>query len=287
MHVDQFRQIVEHAQDVIVVTEARPLDEPGPRIIYVNPAFTRLTGYTSDEVIGQSPRLLQRPSTVDATTRGDIRAGLESGEGFRGPILNFSKDGTAYWLDMNIFALRDDTGHITAFAAIERDITARMLRESELRSAARTDALTGLFNRRALTQVVAGIWDDTALNSVLVLDLDRFKAVNDQHGHTTGDQILQSIGDVLATVARDGDYPIRSGGDEFLLVLMHTDLPAATRIATQVQDELAYAQIGRDLPPVTVSIGAASGHMPLTEMIDSADRALRRSKRAGRNLITS
>ena len=83
--------------------------------------------------------------------------------------INFSKDGTAYWLDMNIFALRDDRGRLTHFAAIERDVTARTLRESELRSAARTDALTGLFNQRALTQVVAGIWDETATK----LDLAR------------------------------------------------------------------------------------------------------------------
>jgi len=253
----------------------------------VNPAFTRLTGYRPDEVLGRSPRLLQGPGTVDPDVRAAIRAGLESGDGFRGAILNFSKDGTAYWLDMNIFALRDDRGRLTHFAAIERDVTARTLRESELRSAARTDALTGLFNQRALTQVVAGIWDETAVNSVLMVDLDRFKGVNDHHGHPIGDEILQSVGDVLAAVSRDGDYPIRSGGDEFLLIMMHTDLTTATRLATHLQDELAYSQVGRDLPPVTVSIGVASGHKTLTEMIAAADRALRRSKRAGRNLITS
>ena len=287
MQFDQFRQIVEHAQDVIVVTEAAPLDEPGPRIIYVNPVFTQLTGYRPDEVLGRSPRLLQRPTTVAADIKNSIRAGLESGDGFRGPILNFSKDGTAYWLDMNIFALRDDNGSITHFAAIERDVTARTLRESELRSDARTDALTGLFNRRALTQIVAAMWDESAVNSVLMVDLDHFKGVNDHLGHPIGDQILQSVGAVLAAVARDGDYPIRSGGDEFLLILMDTDLDIATRLATHLQDELAYAQMGRGLPPVTVSIGAASGQLALTQMIDAADRALRRSKRAGRTLVTS
>jgi PAS domain S-box-containing protein len=76
MDVDQFRQIVERAQDVIIVTEAEPLDEPGPRIVYVNPAFTRLTGYTPEEVIGRSPRFLQNPPTVDADTLHAIRAGL-------------------------------------------------------------------------------------------------------------------------------------------------------------------------------------------------------------------
>lgn len=287
MHLDQFRQIVEHAHDVIVVTEADPLDEPGPRIVYVNPAFTRLTGYEPAEVLGRSPRLLQHAPSVDPEIKTAIRDGLESGRGFRGPILNFSEDGTAYWLDMNIFALRDAGGAITHFAAIERDVTARTLRESELRSAARTDSLTGLFNRRGLTQIVAARWDDAALNSLLMVDVDHFKSVNDQHGHPIGDQILRAVGDALATVARDGDYPIRSGGDEFLLVLMDTDLDTATRLATHLQDELAYAQMGQGLPAVTVSIGAASGRMALTDTIDAADRALRRSKRAGRNLITS
>lgn len=283
MDLEQFRQIVEHARDVIVVTEAAPLDEPGPKIVYVNTAFTRLTGYTSQEVIGRSPRFLQPAGSVDLDTLHAIRSGLNSGDGFNGPILNVSKNGTLYWLDMHIFALCDETGKVTHFAAIERDITARVMRELELRDAAITDPLTGLFNRRALERKVPS----AESSSVLILDLDRFKSLNDNHGHLTGDQTLRRLAQAMTTVAGDDDYPVRLGGDEFLLVLPGVGLEDALRAASRVQDEFAYLLITSHLPPTTVSIGVATGTGDLSELIDQADAALRRAKRAGRNLVTS
>lgn len=286
MDVEQFRQIVERAQDVIIVTEAEPLDEPGPRIVYVNPAFTRLTGYAPEEVIGRSPRFLQNPPTVDADTLHAIRAGLESGSGFRGPILNFGKDGTSYWLDMHIFGLSDHTGRITHFAAIERDVTARVLREMELHSEANTDPLTGLFNRRALALLIGAAWQADRVNSVLMLDLDRFKDVNDGGSHAIGDAVLQALADVLLKAVRDRDYPVRLGGDEFALVMLDTDLRDAEHVARQLQEELEYALATRSLPPCTVSIGVtACLGRELTHALDDADRALRQAKQAGRNRV--
>ncbi len=285
MDVEQFRQIVERAQDVIIVTEAAPLDEPGPRIVYVNPAFTRLTGYTPEEVIGRSPRFLQHPPAVDPDTLRAIRRGLESAEGFHGPILNFGKDGTSYWLDMRIFPLCDDQGRVTHFAAIERDVTARMLREMELHSAANTDALTGLFNRRALTYMITAAWDSQQRNSVQLLDLDNFKGINDEHGHTVGDAVLQALADVLLKATRDRDYPVRLGGDEFVMLLMDTGEQEAQRLGRRVQEELEYALASRGLPDCTVSIGIATAVGDLQETIDLADRVLRRAKRQGRNRV--
>lgn len=285
MNVEQFRQIVERAQDVIIVTEAEPLHEPGPRIVFVNAAFTRLTGYTAEEAIGRSPRLLQRPQAVDPETQRAIRAGLASGEGFQGPVLNFGKDGTSYWLDMHIFALHDDRGLVTHFAAIERDITARVLREIELQSAANTDALTGLFNRRALEYMVAGAWNSNATNCVQLLDLDQFKGINDTYGHAVGDKVLEALADVLLKDARDGDYPVRLGGDEFAMVLMGTTMQEALRLARRLQDELEYALATRDLPKCTLSIGIADSAGALQETIDVADEALRRAKQQGRNRV--
>lgn len=285
MHVEQFRQIVELAQDVIIVTEAEPLDEPGPRIVYVNPAFTHLTGYTADEVIGRSPRFLQHPPAVDPDTLRAIRVGLENADGFQGPILNFGKDGTSYWLDMRIFPLRDEQGRVTHFAAIERDVTARVLRELELQSAANTDALTGLFNRRALTYMVTPAWDSSTTNSVQLIDMDNFKEINDGTGHTVGDAVLQALADVLLKGVRDVDYPVRFGGDEFVVVLMNTTNQAARRQARHVQEDLEYALRARGLPQCTVSIGIASGPGGLQETIDRADEVLRRAKRQGRNRV--
>lgn len=286
MDVEQFRQIVERAQDVIIVTEAEPLDEPGPRIVYVNPAFTRLTGYTPDEVIGRSPRFLQKPPTVDEQTLHAIRQGLELGSGFRGPILNFGKDGTSYWLDMHIFGLRDSDGRLTHFAAIERDVTARVLREMELHSEANTDPLTNLFNRRALGHLISAAWQNDRTNSVLMLDLDEFKKVNDGRGHAAGDGVLQALADVLLKAVRDQDYPVRLGGDEFALVLLQTDIKDAEHVAQRIQEELEYALATRALPRCTVSIGVATSvHGHLQAALDTADEALRMAKQSGRNRV--
>lgn len=285
--IGQFKAIVEHAQDVIVVTEAEPLDEPGPRIVYVNPAFTRLTGYRPEEVIGRSPRFLQHPPSVDPDTLRAIRVGLEHGKGFHGPILNFGKDGRSYWLDMHIFPLVDADGRVTHFAAIERDVTARTLREMELSSAANTDALTGLFNRRALLHMITAAWQAEEQNAVLLLDLDRFKSVNDTHGHAVGDGVLQAMGDVLLRSVRDRDYPVRVGGDEFLLVLLATGQADAEHVGRRMQEEFEHALMVRSLPACTVSIGVACGLGTLDELTASADRALLRAKELGRNQVLS
>ncbi|MFO7603515.1 MAG: ATP-binding protein [Gammaproteobacteria bacterium] len=127
-----FEDIIANTNDIVIVTEAAALDEPGPRIVYVNAAFTRLTGYTAEEVLGKSPRLLQGPET-DGDTRRAIRTALQAGEAFRGEILNFAKSGQRYWLDLQIVPLRDARQRITHFAAIERDLSERYQAETALR----------------------------------------------------------------------------------------------------------------------------------------------------------
>jgi PAS domain S-box-containing protein len=114
--------VVKFANDIVIVTEAHPLDEPGPRIVYVNKAFTDLTGYTPDEVIGKSPRILQGPES-HPETRAEIRAALERKKPVRTTIVNYSNSGKKYWLDLNIIPLMDNNGEVTHFAAIERDLT--------------------------------------------------------------------------------------------------------------------------------------------------------------------
>jgi diguanylate cyclase (GGDEF)-like protein/PAS domain S-box-containing protein len=288
LSLEQFRQLVDGARDVIVVTEATPLDEPGPRIVYVNEAFTRLTGYSPAEAIGQSPRFLQKPGLTDEETVHDVRRSLDLGEPFDGPILNFAKDGTPYWLDMHIFPLRDADGTVTHFAAIERDVTARTLRELELRSEANTDPLTGLFNRRGLDHRVRSAWENNraSTNAVILIDLDTFKQVNDHHGHAVGDEVLTCLAQVMLGSLRDTDYPIRLGGDEFALVLLDTDWSEASAVAERVRRELTRILATADLPATTASAGVATGlNSPLTDTMHAADTALRDAKAAGRDRV--
>ena len=118
---DLFFQIAESANDVILVTTP-DMEPPGPLIVYVNPAFTRLTGYGAAEAIGQSPRMLQRSAT-DRATLNAIRKALLAGLEVHEKVLNFGKGGERYWLDLRIVPLRDGAGRITHFVAIERDVT--------------------------------------------------------------------------------------------------------------------------------------------------------------------
>jgi len=124
--------VVKFANDIVIVTEAYPLDEPGPKIVYVNQAFTDLTGFAPEEVIGKTPRILQGLDS-NPETRATIRAALEKKESVRTVIVNYSKSGRKYWLDINIIPLKNRKGEVTHFAAIERDLTEIKKAEEDIR----------------------------------------------------------------------------------------------------------------------------------------------------------
>ncbi|TXH43235.1 MAG: diguanylate cyclase [Actinobacteria bacterium] len=286
-----FRQLVEHASDIVVVTEAEPLDEPGPRIVYVNQAFTELTGYAAHEVLGRNPRFLQRRNETDSDTLHQMRSTLDRRADYHGAVLNFGKDGTPYWLDIRIFPLLDSTGTVTHFAAVERDITARTLAELDLRQAALHDPLTGLLNRRGFHQIVVRSWDPTAGGAVLSIDVDRFKGINDSLGHAAGDRVLTDLADAVASATGDAGFAARTGGDEFVVALPGADLATATAVAERVRRNLDGAT-----PPesangaaalsgvsATISIGLAAddAYCELASLLAASDEALYRAKEAG------
>ena len=126
------RSIVENANDAILVTEAEPFDEPGPRIVYVNETFTRMTGYTLEDVRGETPRILQGPGT-DRAARAEIRTALERWRSVRVELQNYRKDGTEFWVELNIVPVADDTGWYTHWVSVQRDITERKREEEEKR----------------------------------------------------------------------------------------------------------------------------------------------------------
>ncbi|MDP1588962.1 MAG: PAS domain S-box protein, partial [Prosthecobacter sp.] len=133
---EQFRLLetcVSHLNDIVLITEAEPIDEPGPRILFVNDAFVRLTGYTREEAIGRSPRFLQGPKTQrDALDR--IHAATKACKAVREEVINYSKSGEEYWLEMDIVPVADAAGHCTHLVAIERDVTERKRAEAALRA---------------------------------------------------------------------------------------------------------------------------------------------------------
>lgn len=125
-HLGLLETCLSHVDDVIIVTGAGPLDEPGPRIVYVNEAFTRLTGHARDEAIGRTPRFLQGPAT-DRGTLDRLRAQMERREAARCELINYTKDGRAFWVELDIVPVTDGAGAYTHWIAIARDITDRKL----------------------------------------------------------------------------------------------------------------------------------------------------------------
>ena len=118
------------SEDSIIITDTE-INEPGPSIVYVNPAFEKMTGYQADEVMGRNPRFLQGPNTPRSVL-DHIRLKLSKGEVFRGQAINYRKDGTEFWNEWHIEPIRDKEGEITHFLAIQRDITERKKAEQEL-----------------------------------------------------------------------------------------------------------------------------------------------------------
>lgn len=256
-----FADIVMNAKDIVIITKSSPLDEPGPEIVYVNKAFTELTGYAEDEVIGKSPRILQRPHSRDEPVNAKIRDALENQSSVRETIKNYSKEGREYWLEMNIFPLKNKAGEIAYFAAVERDVTERKIIEEQLEILARRDPLTNLLNRRALEERLINehsrylrTGDSYAL---LMFDVDRFKSINDTYGHSVGDEVLVEISNICQDILREHDTVSRLGGDEFCIVLPCTELAIAANVAKKIQQSVLAIRIASLNEPVSISIGVA------------------------------
>ncbi|MFT6559503.1 diguanylate cyclase [Sneathiella sp.] len=289
-----YKDIVDLSNDVIVVTKARPVDNDGPEIVYVNDAFTDLTGYTAKEVIGKNPRFLQRDET-DPETRKRVRDALIANEPSREEILNFSKSGHRYWLDMNIVPLKNEFGEISYFAAIERDVTETKNLQNKLQDLAIKDPLTGLYNRRGFSElgqesfyIARRVHQKYA---VAMIDIDHFKSVNDEYGHDIGDLVIQDLANCLRNSFRESDLVGRMGGEEFAVIMPSTSLEAAYKKLDELRLKISNRNLKElDGRPFTVSIGLC----PLTdetrgldELLKNADRALYEAKKSGRNKVTA
>lgn len=288
-----FQQLAQSTNDVIVVTAAAPLGPPGPIIVYVNPAFTALTGYDADEVIGHSTRLLHGPKT-DPQTVAAVRAAMEAQRPIRVELLNYSCDGEEFWIDTNIVPLRDDHGRVTHFATIGRDLTATKRLQQELLLMASTDPLTGLLNRRRFLEQAESDFQRSQRYqhelAVVMLDIDHFKAINDSHGHFAGDQVLIAMSRATENLLRNTDILGRWGGEEFVILMPETPLAGAAILAERLREELARLAVDTTGGALrfTISAGVAARggtDAGITDILQRADSALYAAKQHGRNRI--
>jgi diguanylate cyclase (GGDEF)-like protein/PAS domain S-box-containing protein len=294
-----FFQIAEAVNDVILVTTA-DTDGVGPVIIYANPAFSRLTGYTCAEVIGLSPRLLQGPGTSRATL-DSIRAALSAGREVHEKLLNYAKSGAPYWLDVRISPLHDGKGNITHFVAIERDVTLDKRQMDDLEHMADRDTLTGIPNRRALLRrfeleigTMRACWSPLPNRRgvcMAFIDVDHFKQINDDLGHIIGDAVLFNIADRLMENVRRSDMVGRIGGEEFAVCMPGVTLHEARVLAERLRCCVEEAAFDTPAGPVaaTISVGVAAFEKgdTLASLMERADSAMYTSKQFGRNRVTA
>ncbi len=221
--------------------------------------------------------MLRGPGS-DPAANATIRTALEAGQPVRTEMLNYAKDGHTYWVDLNIVPLRGENGDIAHFAAIQRDISEWKQLEEELTRQATTDALTGLHNRRAFfdsaAAEIARCRRYGAPLSVVIIDIDRFKLINDKYGHAAGDATLVRFADICRHHVREVDLVARIGGEEFALLLPATSPDNAARLAERIRkatNEITVLADGQSLD-FTVSMGVA-------------DEALYNAKKLGRDRI--
>ena len=269
--------------EAIIITDANN------RIVDVNPAFTRITGYSREESIGRDPSLLSSGRQSAAFYRAMWET-LEHKDYWQGELWNRRKDGSDFAEVLSISRVRDRDGRLLHHVATFSDISRLKRQEEELNRIAYFDPLTGAPNRRLLDdrlrQAIAHANRTGKALAVCVIDLDGFKPVNDRHGHKAGDDMLICIVDRLNAILRASDTVARLGGDEFVLLLEDAEGTAVLeRVLEAIREPL---QVGHEQVSVSASIGVTrfpEDNADPETLLRHADQAMYRAKQRGRNCI--
>lgn len=254
-------------------------------ITQVSEAFCNISGYTKQELIGQNHRIVRHPD-MPASLYEAMWDTLTKGLSWQGEMKNRCKDGSSYWVDAVISPLIDERSVKQGYIAIRQDITDK----KRIEELSITDKLTGLYNRMKLDELLM-LHVNMALRhetpfSAIMLDIDKFKSVNDTFGHQVGDTLLQEMAKVLQANVRIEDILGRWGGEEFLILLPSTTREGAVALAQKLREAIEstlFSIVGNK----TASFGVATYHAKddAKTIVGRADEALYRAKDGGRNRV--
>jgi diguanylate cyclase (GGDEF)-like protein/PAS domain S-box-containing protein len=285
------RLLAENAWDVIWTMG------PDGAITYVSPAVQRVRGITPEEAMHQTTDQIHPPESaalnLDYFQRlfAAIAAGTEP-PGFHGDLEYYRKDGSIMIGELQVIPHVDTDGNVVEILGVTRDISERKMFEAELTRLAVTDPLTGLWNRRHTGELLSADLAQAHRNgqalTLLMIDVDNFKSINDTHGHQTGDRVLVEVANRLREQIRSTDVVGRWGGEEFVVLLRYCGLRDAVAIAEKLRRRIAEDPFDT-LFSASVSIGAAElqDNDDLASWIERADAALYAAKRAGRNTVAT
>jgi diguanylate cyclase (GGDEF)-like protein/PAS domain S-box-containing protein len=278
-------RVFDQSREIIMITD------PAGHIVSVNKAFTEVTGYRSDEALGNTPALLKSHRHNPAFYREMWQVLTRDGY-WHGEIWNRRKNGEIYPNWQSISAVTDEKGKLTNYLSVSMDVSLQKTAESRIHNLAYFDALTGLPNRQLLrdraSQVLAHSRQDEVETAFLFIDLDDFKTINDSLDHLIGDRLLQALGDRLRKTVRMQDTVGRLGGDEFLVILPGTDGSSAAKMAERLLRMVSEPfPIDDHTLNVTASIGISlypQDGSDFDTLLKHADAALFQAKAKRRNL---
>ncbi|OAL83230.1 regulator [Acinetobacter sp. SFD] len=261
-------------------------------MVYVNPAFLKLTGYTETEVLGQGCFFLQGPDT-DPDQISLLKQAVKKQKEIQVTIKSYCKDGSWFWNRLTLGPIFDQTGTCTHFLGIQEDITQQLIHEEYIRHQHTHDYLTGLPNQHAFKQILENIFEVQHESSeplvLLYIDLDDFKNINDSLGHLVGDQILKSVGERLQKFIQDDNVLCRFAEDEFILLLSGIyESSEVEAIAGEILELLSILfVIDQYKIHLSASIGIVADDSSIqhsSELIYQSVLAMQEAKRQGRNI---
>lgn len=286
---ERHRLLADNAADVIWTMTLEG------RFTYVSPSVEKLRGYTVEEVMAQENEEILCPGSLEQMQEGLKRAAdllkvNRPFNTFRGELEQPCKDGTTVWTETTVTGIYNEEGKFIGILGVSRDISERRQMEEEIRRLSITDKLTQSYNRLKLDETLdcelkQSITTGSPL-SIMILDIDHFKLVNDTFGHQAGDSVLFQLVDILKTNVRSSDVVGRWGGEEFLIILPQTDLDGGTQLAEKLRilvEQKSFSKAGK----ITVSIGvtACAGDFAPESIVSRADAALYLAKKNGRNRV--
>lgn len=315
--VNLLKMAIVATQNGIIITDANHPENP---IIYVNPGFEQITGYSSDEVIGKNCRFLQGTDN-DQSGIYAIKQAIQEKKKCCVTLRNYRKDGSIFWNEISISPVQDSQGNITHYIGVQTDVTDRKTTEKErqryqaslqqmnrelyrlnnqLHRLASLDGLTGVANRRCFDEHLELEWrrcqrEKTPL-SIILGDIDYFKLYNDTYGHLEGDDCLKAVAQAISqAVHRSGDLAARTGGEEFAVILPNTPLKGAVQVANSISDNIRQLKIPHKSSKVreyvTMSIGVAciipKPDQSFKYLLSITDQALYAAKGQGRDRVVA
>lgn len=276
-------QVLNATDDGVIITDSKGTIE------FANKGFENITGYGLTEVLGQNPRMFKH-GELDAAFYADMWSTLRTGKTFRATFINRTKDNARIYCDETITPLNDGLGNITHYVSIFRDTTTRVLEEQSFHEMVRFDSLTGALSRaageRALEKAYMQFLESSVPVSIAIADIDYFKQVNDNYGHSAGDTVLTTVSRSLISSLRANDSVIRWGGEEFLLVFSGCVLNQAQLLAERARtavQRLHHEEVGQ--VTISMGVGELQTDETLADFIKRVDKSLYGAKRAGRNQI--